>query len=156
MTGAEGSQGAAHARATPFRTLPLDVAVVRSEALLRRTGAVVVSAGAAWVLLASPGLRLGALAVAALGIAGMWLRRARPQHAAGVALRLEPGGLALGPPDAEPTPWAEILAIDVDEDRLTVRIDRRGAPPLHLEPSWGGLSVYALADAVRAARQAAP
>jgi hypothetical protein len=106
-----------------------------------------------------PVVRSVLVAAIALAVALYWtfafakaLRRAKIR----VALRLDEEGLHLEEGERRTdVPWGVVDAVEVDEDRLVVRVVRRGDDPLVVEPIWRGTSVYALADAVRAARDAA-
>jgi hypothetical protein len=100
----------------------------------------------AWVLVA---LSL-VVAIAWLAMAGRAQKRLRApaEH----ALLLDRSGLCLRDGTAERrVVWQDIAAISVDEDRLVVRLDVRGGEPLSIEPRYGGLGVYDLEAALRAA-----
>ncbi len=95
--------------------------------------------------------------LAALGWVAMAARsRKRLAHAADHWLELGPDGLtmALG---AEPTrvPWSEVQAVVADEDRVAVRVERRGAPALVIPLIWRGAGLHDLAATVEAAARGA-
>lgn len=143
---------------TPYRTFEHDVANEASTTALR-TVAVVVTLGAivalAFTLPNWVGLFFAVLGVAAAAGWTAMIARARRRVAGAVTLRLTPDGLHyLDGVSTLDLPWSEIDAVDVDEDRLDVRIARRGAAPLRIEPMFRGASVYQLADAIRDAWRA--
>ena len=45
--------------------------------------------------------------------------------------------------------WNEIAAIEVDEERAAVRLDRLEAAPALIPPTFGGHGAYGLADLLR-------
>lgn len=71
-------------------------------------------------------------------------------------LRLTPDELVLveGPRE-ERLAWGEIARIEVDEDRLVVRIEAPGRDPMTIEPRYGRLGVTELERAIRAAYETA-
>ena len=134
-----------------------------SAARLRAVGAAVVSPAALSLVIAA-GDRgwVWLVAVPAWAISAAWLgsylrvrRRAKDP---------ERHYLALGPEhlrrvdgdDVRELPWAAVRGIDVDEDRLEVRV-RAEVPGggLSLEPRYGELGAYDLADRLEGASRAA-
>ena len=70
-------------------------------------------------------------------------------------VRLEPDRIVLGAGDAKRTVrWGDVEEVAVDEDRLVVRLRVDGADDLAIEPRYGGLSLYELDEALRAAHAA--
>jgi hypothetical protein len=143
----------------PLR-LTLDARAERAVAGLRLAGAAAALGAAAWMLALGPGLLGGVLVgVSALAGAG-WLaaaalgrRRARAPDAWSleadeVGLRLREGA------EGTTVAWAEVTRVDVDEDRLVVRLYRAAEEPVTIEPRYAGLSVYALAGALEERRAA--
>lgn len=139
---------------------------MRSERELRvfRTVAASVVGSVALVVIAlSPGFRGWACGGVSLLFAIGWAMAAR--HARrridapeewGVDLEPTHLGLREGPGRHRTVPWPEIRSVEVDEERLVVQVSRgRGVPPLRIEPRFGGLGAYELADAVETARRAA-
>jgi hypothetical protein len=142
----------------PFRILPLDRSSERAVAALRLTAAVVVVGGAVWLALVAEDPKLwvcsGAAFVASLAWLAMGLRaRGRIRDAARHRLVLDPQALTLveGPLERR-VPWADVRQIEVDEERLVVRVSIAGGEPVIIEPRFGGLGVHDLEAAVRRAR----
>jgi hypothetical protein len=129
----------------------------RADARLRLAGAVVCGVGALVIASLGPTL-VGWIvviiaAVAALGWTASWnAARRRTAEPRRYTLTLARASLTLDEAGRETTlAWHEVRAVDVDEDRLVVRVHRRtGDAPLLIEPRYEGLSVYALADALAA------
>jgi hypothetical protein len=150
----------------PFGRLELDVGVDRSVAGLRTLGAVAVLPASALLALVrpdGPGLILASLG-ALFGVGWIFAaRRSRRRvgEAARHALVLTRDGLTLEQGEgAVDLAWREVTEVDVDEERLQVRVHRRGGDPLRIEPHFRGptaegLGVYALQERVDAAWAAA-
>jgi len=49
-------------------------------------------------------------------------------------------------------PWNRIVEVNVDEDRLAVVVTQDGGAPLRIEPRYGALGIYELAERLRLAR----
>jgi hypothetical protein len=121
----------------------------RSERVSARVkglaGALAIGSGV-W-LLALPHPLAWPFAFAGIVFGALWLRRAFVQpRSEGDYLEL--GRDALEQCEAGDTrrvAWQDIVAIDVDEDRLAVRIDSGEPTPLLIEPRYG-CDVYALRD----------
>src|SRR5688500_14573786 len=122
----------------------LDVRAERSVGTLRWIAAVVVLGATVWMVL------LGPSPLCWLGIAGSWLvviawafagRAARRRAAAADRhyLALREGGLALaeGGPEIF-VPWERVTGVDVDEEKLVVRVARDALPVLAIEPRYAG------------------
>ncbi|UJR80551.1 hypothetical protein [Sandaracinus amylolyticus] len=143
---------------SPYRTFEHDTYNEGSVALLRSVAIVV-------VLLSIGGLALGLrnwvgllFSIVGLAACAAWVAlvgRSRRRARGNVSLRLEPDALRFvdGATTIE-LPWSEITAVEVDEDRLDVRVARHDADPLRIEPMFRGASVYDLADAISAAWRA--
>jgi hypothetical protein len=138
----------------------LDVRAEREAALLRAGAALVVVLAGAW-LFALPYVVPRLFALAGFCFAGLWLVRAARMRQrignpdahflelASDALRLRDGA------ELHEVPWCEIDSISIDEDRLVLRIAHRKGAVLEIEPRYRGVALYALCDAVRAARSRA-
>lgn len=145
----------------PFRTLPLDRESERAVRALRLTAAVVVLGGAVWLALVAGDPKLWVCSGAAFVASAVWLvmglragRRIRDaeRHRLDLdphALRLLEGGVE------RRVPWGDVRHIEVDEERLVVRISIADGEPVVLEPRYGGLGVHDLEAAVRRARDEA-
>jgi hypothetical protein len=142
------------------RRFELDVRGERETAALRLGAALLVVLASLW-LLALPYPRLRLFSVAGFAFAALWLvraarSRARTRLHAEHYLELGPDALRLCESDlVQVVPWPDVLSVEVDEDRLTVRVTRSGGPPLELEPRYRGLGVHALGRAVHEAMQKA-
>lgn len=140
---------------SPFRTFTVGD-VDRDEARLRVAAIGATSIGAGLFALAHPGPLSITVSLAAIAAGIAWARRANAagsRAASRMQLVLAPTGLTLTPhPELA---WAEIASVEVDEDRLVVQVRRTTGEPLVIEPVFDGISVYDLAQAVDAARQAA-
>jgi hypothetical protein len=129
----------------------LDAGAERSTARLRQAAALVVGGAGSWLALAQGTLAAGAVGALALLAGVAWWGRARGQkrraaHASATALVLDDNGFELTS-SAKPTIrvlWGEVEAIQVDEERLGVVVQRRNAPTVTVEPVYRGLSLYDL------------
>ncbi|MCA9582970.1 MAG: hypothetical protein KC416_14320, partial [Myxococcales bacterium] len=73
--------------------------------------------------------------------------RRRSHLASRYYLDLSAEGLALAEGEARhQIAWAEVEGIWVDEERIQVVIERKGEEPLRIEPRYGGLGAYGLAE----------
>lgn len=147
---------------SPYRTLPLDRTTERSVAALRLVAAVVVAGAAIWLALLRPSgaawICIGGAFVASLAWLGMAAAaRRRVQRAEDHRLVIGEDGLTLVEgARVRRSAWEEIEAIEVDEDRLVVVVRLRGEEePIVVEPRYGGLGVFDLDRAIRAAREQA-
>ena len=141
-----------------FGRLTLDRAAERDTGLLRLGAAIVTLIGVAWLATFDLPAWAVALVAIAAAVAVMWVGlyvRARRRVATADAQYLEtrPDGLthASGATVREVS-WTEVDAVEVDEDRLFLRVDLKDGEPLVIEPIYGGLGVYELFDAVCRAR----
>ena len=150
--------------ADPYRVIPLDVPTVRGDAWLRGAGAALVGALGLYLLFAGFGGKAMAWGGLGLLVTLLWIARVRKARAqvrrrGEHFLALEASGLRIGLGEAPPVElaWSQVADVDVDEDRLEVVVALRGdEAPVYVEPIYGGLSVYDLGAAVRAAFDAAP
>jgi hypothetical protein len=135
----------------------LDVRGEREAAVLRIVGAVVATIAGAW-LFALPYTVPRLFALAGFAFAALWTARAlrmRRRFRNPAEHYLELGADALRLRDGaelHEVPWREVQAVSVDEDRLVLRIARRDAAALEIEPRYRGVALHALCDAIRAAR----
>lgn len=144
-----------------YRVIPLDPSTVRDAAVLRLIGAAICVAMAIWLGVLRPSWRIGIWAVAGLAVAAFWVRRfgksrrtLRRADRCFVALEPERLRVGRGGEDTLEIGWDEVTGVDVDEERLEVRVTRDGADPVYIEPVYGGLGVYELAEAVQRAHEA--
>jgi hypothetical protein len=126
---------------------------------LRLIGASAVLLGAAWLSWVHPSPRAWASAVLASVVALYWIGasfRSRRQARTLGMLHLRPDALVLeSDADIARVEWSRVRAIEVDEERLVVRVEREGEEPLIIEPLWRGVGVDELARAIDEARIAA-
>jgi hypothetical protein len=134
----------------------LDVRNERAIAWLRIVGSVVVAGGVIWLLSLGPGL-IGVVLGAVGGLASLgWLlvglrgRKRANEHAGAHYLEVSDEGFVLAEgAKVQRVRWSEVKSVAVDEDRLVVRVERKGAEPgVVVEPRYRGQSVYALAEAL--------
>jgi len=137
----------------------LDRRAEGSTAALRLTGAVVVGAGATAIAAGGPGVLgwivAGVGGLAAVGWVFAWRRgraRARRPEAWFLSLGRRELVLAEGPKRLQ-IPWDEVKAVEVDEDRLVVRLRCRAGAPVDIQPRYRGVGLHGLADALREARR---
>jgi len=153
--------GAPSPETEPFRTLPLDRSSERAVAALRLTAAVVVLGGAIWLALVAADPKLWVCSGAAFLASAAWLAmglraRGRIRNAEQHRLVLRPQALHLVEGGRERRVlWADVREIEVDEERLVVRVSIADGEPLIIEPRFGGLGVHDLEAAVRRARDRA-
>ncbi|MFW5920421.1 MAG: hypothetical protein ACOCUS_01175 [Polyangiales bacterium] len=143
------------------RRFELDVAAERSTGALRVVAALVVLLAAGWVAASDPGLVAGLVAalgaLAALGWIAVGARsrrrmRARERWYLEVdrqGLRLARGGAPLE------VPWESVESVEVDEERLVLRLRRRGAEPVEIPPVWRGIGLHELGDVLESVRGSA-
>jgi hypothetical protein len=76
-------------------------------------------------------------------------RRARDPGATYLALHAR--GLLWSQPPRAPiwVAWDEVSELEVDEERLDVRVSRKAAPPLHIEPCYPGVEIHELVHRLR-------
>jgi hypothetical protein len=136
-----------------YRTLQLDRRNERAVAWLRLIAGIVVLGCAAWIISTSPDWK--ALLLAILGLLGgaFWVTsfvraRARLRKATQHSLAIEADGLTLTEGDrVTHLSWTEVRTIEVDEDRLAVRIEKESGA-LELEPRYEGVGLYELRGAL--------
>lgn len=143
----------------PFRSFEHDVASERGVMWLRGVAALWTLVCVVWlgiVLRTWVGLAFGLVGtVIALLWAAMIARARRRVRGGTVALRLTPEALSYD--DGARTieiAWRDVRGVDVDEERIAVRIERAEGEAELVEPLFRGVGVYELAEAVRAAWRA--
>lgn len=146
----------------PYQRLPLD-SRASDVGLLRFWAAIAAVIGAIWLAISQPPLWAWIAVAAATFIAIFWLRRWRGSRelveaSAETYLDLREDGFTLAQPGAAAdVEWSRVRAVEADEERVAVRVDLADAPDaLYVEPTYGGLGLYELEAAMRAAREASP
>lgn len=143
----------------PRRRFELDVAAERSTGNLRLVGAALVAACAVWIALSDPSaLGWVATAVAALASVGWlvsWLRgRRRSRRAEDWYLELGDDALTLAEgAERLQVPWTDVKEVQVDEDRLIVRLDRNDGKPVEIQPRYRDTGLYELGEAIQRAHR---
>lgn len=145
--------------ASPFRTFEHDLANDHSVMILRGVAALWTIGCVVWlgfVLKNWVGLLMGLLGTLFSLVWAAMIAKARKRNKQHVALRLTPDALVYedGGRGSE-IAWADVRAVEVDEERLVVQVDRSEGEPVLLESMFRGVGVYDIADAVRAAWLAA-
>jgi hypothetical protein len=132
------------------RRYALDTEGERTALRLRGIAGLVALAASLWLLLL-PHLLPRLLAVVGCAFGVVWLarwRRGVPRSGDGF-LELRDDALVRRAEGREDVvPWRAMRDVQVDEDRLVVRVERLDAEPLLIEPRYG-LGLYALCDEVR-------
>lgn len=142
------------------RRLPKDARGERSVGRLRLLAAVLSAVAVAWLLVLTdfgwPAIVVAlAVGVAARFWAKSWARTERAILAAPAAdLVFDDDALRLG---ERALPWAAVARVELDNDRLLVRVvpAEGEGETLELEPPYGGLGLDALGRAIEEARRAA-
>jgi hypothetical protein len=144
---------------SPFRTFEHDRRSDRSVAMLRAVGAVLAVVCVLWlgvVLRNWVGLLMGLLGILSALVWAAMIAKARRRAREGVSLRLTPEGLVYDDGGRRTEiGWPDVCSVEVDEERLVVRVERADGEAEQLEPMFHGVGVYDLADAVRSAWHAA-
>ena len=134
----------------------LDVAAERSTSQLRLVGAVAILGATGWIVVTHPGPIVWLVVVFAWLVALFWVvswRRAQKRAAAAPLWYLELGTDELVLAEGERVvrlPWRDVRSVEVDDERLVVVVTQAAEPPLVIEPRYPGVSIEALAAAVRA------
>jgi hypothetical protein len=138
--------------------LLLDVREVRDRTLLRLIASLPAFAGGLWLLWISETLLLRALALSGLVFATIWVvlaRRSVRQLAVAGEHYLDIGANGfrlMSGAEERFLPWSDIDAVEIDEDRLVVRLRVRGADSLLVEPQYGELGLRELAATIERGR----
>lgn len=121
------------------------------QALRLKGIAGVVALGAGIWLLVLPDWLPRTFGFAGCAFGALWIRRwtrgAAPPSSAYLELRDDALVRRTGE-TVEVVPWSEVRDVEVDEDRLVVRVERAGSEPIWIEPRYG-LALYALRDELR-------
>lgn len=138
------------------RRLRKDVGGERSVGRLRLIAAVISTVAVLWLLVLTdfgwPAIALALVVVLAARFwARSWVRTERAAaNAAPVDLVLDETGMQLG---ERALPWRGIARVELDHDRLLVRVVPVDGEPLELEPPYEGLGLEALGRAIEDARR---
>lgn len=140
---------------SPFRTFEHDARNEAAVVLVRAVAIVGTLVSIGGLALALPTWVGGVFALLGLAAIAGWtvmVLRGRARVRSRVSLDLAPERLRYedGSRVSE-VAWEDVESVAVDEDRLDVVVERRGAEPLRVEPFFKGASVYELADAIRMA-----
>ncbi len=129
-------------------------------AALRIAAAIVATCAAIAIVLSRPPPFAWLCVAAALAVSVFWLvngarARRRAADAAGHRIVLSNRALTLLEGSTERSvPWDRVEALEVDEEKLVVRIDVAAEPSVVIEPRYGQLGVYDLAEVLRRAWEA--
>jgi hypothetical protein len=140
--------------------LLLDVREVRDRMLLRLIASLPAFAGGLWLLWIADTLLLRALAVSGVVFAAIWVVLARRSvrqllRAGDHYLDIGAGGFTLmSGAEQRFVAWSDLDAVEIDEDRLVVRLRVRGADSLIVEPQYGELGLRELAATIERGRVA--
>ncbi len=134
-----------------MKRLELDAAAERSVGQLRLFGAMLIVAMSAVLVAQGVGPVGWVLIVSAWLIAAAWVMaflRSRRRLREADAHYLELGSDALrmvrGSARIEVS-WADVVEVEVDEERLVVWVCLRSGPPVKVEPVWRGVGLHELA-----------
>lgn len=145
----------------PTERLFLDAREVRDRTRLRLIATLPAMAGGVWLCWISDSWFLRAFALAGVTFGALWLlsaRRGAAQLQTASEHYLDIGQEALqvcSGPGHRTLPWSEILAVEIDEDRLVTVLRLRGGDTLAIEPQYGQLALEALAERLERARKQA-
>lgn len=134
----------------------MDVAAERAIAGLRLVGAATIVGASGWIAVTRPGLVVAGVAAFGLLIAVFWVvswKRADKRLRDSQRWFLELGDDELVLSEGERVvraPWPSVRSVEVDEERLVIVVTRAGGEPVVIEPRYRGVSIEALASAVRA------
>ncbi len=141
------------------RRLRKDVGGDRDVGRLRLVAAVLSTIAVLWLLVLTdfgwPAIALAlVVALAARFWARSWIRTERDLASAPPAeLVLDEAGVQLG---ERTLPWRGIARVELDHDRLLVRVVPVDGEPLELEPPYDGLGLEALGSVIEEARRDRP
>jgi hypothetical protein len=136
----------------------LDVREVRDRMRLRLIASFPAFAGGLWLLWIGDSLLLRALALSGLVFSTLWVALARRSigqllSAGNHYLDIGADGFTLmAGAEKRFVAWSEIDAVEIDEDRLVVRLRVRGADSLVVEPQYGELGLRELAETIERRR----
>jgi hypothetical protein len=133
----------------------------RALAYLRATCAVLASAGSVAVLLGDVPIPVFLIALLGLLISLAWLGQARRSWRAAAATerpRLVVYATGFSLSDANGNDWvafSDVNQIEVDEERVDIRVTKRDASTLRIEPRYTGVDIYQLVHTLDKARASA-
>ncbi|MGD8859509.1 MAG: hypothetical protein PVI30_05815 [Myxococcales bacterium] len=131
----------------------LDPRAERDASIVRGAAAAILIVAGFWTLLL-PFTVPRMVALAGLIFAGLWLLRAHrdavaAQHPHEHFLELAADGLTRGEPGEVTTlPWQQLRGLELDEDRLVIRLHPAQGPPIVIEPRYHGIDLYDLRDLI--------
>ena len=116
--------------------------------------------GGLWLLWIADNLLLRVLALAGVVFAVAWMALTRRHltqlaHAADHYLDIGPAGLTIhAGAQVRSIAWSDIAAVEIDEDRLAVRLRVQVGAAIAIEPQYGSLTLRELAEMIERARTA--
>jgi hypothetical protein len=131
----------------------LDPRAGRDASIVRGAAAAVLIVAGFWTLLL-PFTVPRMVALAGLIFAGLWLLRAHRDTVAAQRphehfLELAADGITLGAPGQVTTlPWQQLRGLELDEDRLVLRLHPSEGSPIVIEPHYHGIDLYDLRDLI--------
>jgi len=138
-----------------------DAATERQIALVRGAIGLVLLVCSAWVF-SAPELVPRVLAAIAVVFAVLWIARAvralraPPQEGPADFLELSHEGLTVREQGRELSlPWREIARVAIDQDRVTLAVQRNTGEIVHIEPRYRGVTLEALCSAAAALHSSA-
>lgn len=136
----------------------LDVREVRDRMLLRMVASLPAFAGGVWLLWIADSLLLRVLALAGVVFSVIWVVMARRSvrqllRAGDHYLDIGTGGFTfMAGAEQRFVTWSDLEAVEIDEDRLLVRLRVTGADPILVEPQYGELGLRELAKTIEDGR----
>lgn len=136
----------------------LDVREVRDRMRLRSIASLPALGGGLWLLWIANNLLLRVLAIAGIVFAVIWVALTRRHltqlaHAADHYLDISPAGLTIqSGAQVRSVAWSDIDAVEIDEDRLAVRLRVQHGSAIAIEPQYGALGLRELAEMIERAR----
>lgn len=132
----------------------------RSEELrlarVRMASAVLAGGASLAVLLGKVPVAVFLVGALGLAVSLAWLVQARrsAQRARGpqaTFLAVHSQGLWWSDPPRPPiwVAWSSVSELEVDEERLDIRLSLKAAPPLHIEPRYPGVEIHELVRTLR-------
>ncbi len=125
-------------------------------AWLRGLSAVAAFVGSLGLLLAKVPVAIFLIGALGLALSFAWLvqsRRSarRAQNPAETYLAVHARGLLWADPPKAPiwVSWTSVAGLEVDEERLDILVERKAAPPLHIEPRYPGVEIHELVRTLR-------
>jgi hypothetical protein len=135
----------------------VDVSAERADGRLWLATAVVCGTAGVWLLIAGSSTVTFLVGVSGVlaglgGIAAWQRRRRRAPRAKDEWLEVAPDALTLADgTDRHHVEWSEVTGVEVDEEKLVLRVERCGRPPVVVEPRYRGAGLHELEAVVRRA-----